>query len=103
MRTPGASHAPPRLKSARLGPRRGGVLLPTAGDFLRLALVILSASRVCAVEDGALEPVSTVKWMYGVCGVFFVFVVMPLVYLAGEGVDPSLRLLCAGRLLAVGH
>ena len=65
------------------------MLLPTAGDFLRLALVILSASRVCAVEDGALEPVSTVKWMYGVCGVFFVFVVMPPGVFGGrEGVDP---------------
>ena len=54
-----------------------------------LVLVLLLAEGVRAVSDGQLEPVSCTKWLYGIGGVFFVFIVMPPGVFGGrEGVDP---------------
>ena len=57
---------------------------------LLLVLQLLSmCTTVDAVEDGNLEPVSTVKWLYGLGGIFFVFIMMPPGIFGGrEGIDP---------------
>jgi hypothetical protein len=91
---PAAAPLPPRRRrpDRRRGERPAAASRPRAALFhgsLVLSLLLLLAASVRAVSDGSLEPVSTVKWMYGLGGVFFVFLVMPPGIFGGrDGVDP---------------
>lgn len=93
----GAAATAPRRRRRRPDRRRGerpaAASCPRAalfhGSLKVLVLILLLATGVGAVSDGQLEPVSIVKWMYGIGGVFFVFIVMPPGIFGGrEGVDP---------------